>query len=287
MENSKPDLFQYLDYRAFLKEHFLYLKARNPAFSQRRFSRGISPSFAESGHLTAILKGRKNLTQDLRIKLAHQLGFKDKEFDYFNLLVQYNQAGPSEKHLFFQHLAKFKDSAVRILSEGEAKFYSQWYYSVVWNYFGIHQNQRNAAEIAKQITPPITPAQVEEAIRLLLELRLIVRTANGYAVAHDRHLDTPQEYSPTEREVWGMLLKRWHGQFLEMAPRMLSQVQPEHRCYDTLVFTVSPARFEKVKERVQDFLDEMRELLNNDKSEDRVCTLSLQLFPNTRIPSAA
>lgn len=287
MEKSSPDLFQYLDYRAFLKDHFQHLKRLNPAFSQRQFSRGISPSFSESGHLTAIIKGRKNLTQDLRVKLARQLGLKDKEFDYFNLLVQYNQAGPEEKHLFFQQLAKFKESAVRLLSEGECKFYSEWHYSVIWNYFGIHRNQRNPAEIAKQITPAITPAQVEDAIRLLLELKLIVKTANGYSVSQDRHLDTPQQYSPAEREVWGMMLKRWHGQFLEMAPRMLEQTQPDQRCYDTLVFTVSPARFEKVKERVQDFLDEMRELFNNDKGEDRVCTLSLQLFPNSRVQNAA
>ncbi len=283
MEKTQPDVFQYMDYRMFLKEHFAYLKALDPAFSQRKFSRRISASFAESGHLTAIVKGRKNLTQDLRVKLAHELGFRDKAFDYFNLLVQYNQASPEEKHHFFQQLAKFKESAVRILSEGECKVYSQWHYCVVWNLFSIHTGQRNPAEIAKLVTPSITPSQVEDAIRLLLELKLIVKTANGYAVNQDRHLDTPKQYSPAEREVWGMVLKQWHGQFMEMAPRMLQQVGPDQRCYDTLVFSVSQARFAKVKERVQDFLDEMRELLNNDRGEDRVCTLSVQLFPNTRV----
>jgi uncharacterized protein (TIGR02147 family) len=275
-----------MDYRMFLKEHFAYLKALDPAFSQRKFSRNISETFAESGHLTAIIKGRKNLTQDLRMKLAHEIGFRDKAFDYFNILVQYNQANPEEKHLFFQQLAKFKESAVRILSEGECKLYSQWYYCVVWNLFGIHTNQRNPAEIAKLITPPITTSQAEEAIRHLLELKLIVKTANGYAVNKDRHLDTPKQYNSAEKEIWGMTLKQWHGQFMEMAPRMLQQESPERRCYDTLVFTVSPSRFVKVKERVQDFLDEMRELLNNDRDEDRVCTLSVQLFPNTREKSA-
>lgn len=273
-----------MDYRLFLHDLFLHMKEADPQFTQRKFSRRISASFAESGHLSAILKGRRNLTQDLRVRLAHELGLKEKESAYFNLLVQYNQAKAEEKRHFFKQLSNVKGStAVRLLSEGEWKFYSQWYFSVVWNYFGIHHNQRNPAEIARQIVPPITAAQVEEAIRLLLSLKLIVRTANGYAVSRDRHLSTPEKYTPAQQEVWGMVLKQWHGQFMEMAPRMLEQVRPDHRWYDTRVFTVSPARFEKVKERVRDFLDEMRELIESDQDEDRICTLCLQLFPNSRI----
>src|SRR5262249_32035516 len=67
----KP-VYDYMDYRCFLKERFSSLKARNPLFSYRSFSRLAGTK--SSGFLKLIIDGRRNLGDDGIMMVAR--GFK-------------------------------------------------------------------------------------------------------------------------------------------------------------------------------------------------------------------
>lgn len=69
-----------------------------------------------------------------------------------------------------------------------------------------------------------------------------------------------------------------------MSMELLEKTPPELRQYNALMFTVSPGGFATVKERVRSFLEELREILDRDQNEDRIYSLTLQLFPNSRLP---
>src|SRR5690606_30310888 len=123
-----------------------------------------------------------NLSQNLRLRFGRAMGLAHQEMDYFELLVQFNQSKSEEERVHYhKRLAGFQGSRARILGETQRRFYTRWYYSVVWHYFGLHHNQNSPAHIAKKILPPLEPHQVEEAIAVLLELNLIRKLANGYA----------------------------------------------------------------------------------------------------------
>ena len=276
---SGPQILQYLDYRDFIRDHCAHRRETDPGFSQRNFAREAGLPLSSSSLLPAILKGRRSLSQSLRIKFGKALGLSEREFRYFDLLVQFNQAkGMTEKNHFFAQLAKFRSSRAHIVGETQYRFFSRWYYSAVWNYFGIDQKQRNPAAIAARILPAITPTQAEESIRLLLDLGLIKKTASGYMVT-DKHLYT-------EKDVQALAARQHIQELTGMAMQVFETVPAQRRQYNALMFSISEDGFKAVKDRIRSFQEELREIIDRDGKEDRIYTLTMQLFPNSRVEEA-
>lgn len=270
-----PRILQYLDYRDFIRDHCDCRKSVDPGFSQRAFAREAELPPSCSSLLPSVIKGRRNLSANLRIKFAKALGLSERDFRYFDLLVQFNQAkGMIEKNHFFSLLTKFRSSRARIVGEGQYRYYSKWYYSAVWTYFGIDQKQRHPAVIASRIFPSMTVAQVEESIRLLLSLGLIQKTASGYATT-DKHLYT-------EKDIHAIATRQHLHELTETAMQALETVPPDRRQYNALMFSVSEAGFQAVKDRIRSFQEELREIVDSDSREDRIYTLTMQLFPNSQ-----
>src|SRR5690606_18848803 len=71
-----------------------------------------------------------------------------------------------------------------------------------------------------------------------------------------------------------------------MSMELLEKTPADLRQYNALMFTVSPRGFTTVKERIRSFLEELREILDRDRDEDRIYSLTLQLFPNSRLPAS-
>jgi uncharacterized protein (TIGR02147 family) len=276
-EKNRPQAFQFLDYRAFLNSYCQWRRDSDPDFSQRTFAKeaGLPPS--SSSLLPAVLKGRRNLSQNLRVKFSGALGLPEREGRYFDLLVQFNQAkGMTEKNFFFAQLSKFRASRAQVLQDPQFDFFSHWYYSAVRNYFGMETRERNPAVIAAKLFPAVSATQVEDAIEVLLKLGLIKKTANGYTIT-EKHISTPQDVRAT-------VAREHMRELTRMSLEVLDKTPPEARQYNALMFTVSPQGFTAVKERIRSFLEELREILDRDQAEDRIYTLTLQLFPNSRHP---
>ncbi|MEO7423793.1 MAG: TIGR02147 family protein [Fibrobacteria bacterium] len=272
-----PQILQYLDYRDFLRDFYAHRKIVDKDFSQRHFARDAGLPATCSSLLPAIIKGRRQLSQNLRVKFGKALKLADRDNRYFDLLVQFNQAkSMTEKNTFFAQLAKFRSSRAQIVGETQYRFFSKWYYSAVWNYFGIDQKQRHPGVIAANILPPITPTQAEEAVKLLLELGLIKKTASGYAVA-ERHIYT-------EKNVQAMAARQHIQELGGMAMAVFPTLPAEQRQYNALMFSISQDGFQAIKDRIRSFQEELREIIDRDSKEDRVYTLTMQLFPNSKVP---
>lgn len=208
--------------------------------------------------------------------MARALQLKDKEAQYFEFLVQFNQAkSADEKNHYFQRLSRFQNSKAKIIGENQYRFFSRWYYPVIWNFFGMNQKEKNPAEIAKQLFPPVTFAQVEDAIGLLLDLKLIKKMANGYAVT-ENHLTT-------DKVFLGMIAKQYNRHFIDMASSLLEIVPKEHRQYNTLVVTLSPDGFSTLKERMRNFQREIQDIVDRDQGADRIFAFCMQLFPTMKL----
>jgi uncharacterized protein (TIGR02147 family) len=272
---GRPDLLSYLNYRAFLRDYFEYERARNPRLSLRALDARIVPALASSGLLSGVLNGKKNLGHDLRVKFAAGLKLKSREAQFFELLVLFNQTKDmKEKATYLGQLSRFRQSKARTFGEGQHLFFTRWYYAVIWNYFGINQKQKNPAAIAKAIHPLLTEAQVSEAIELLLRLGLIKKLSNGYAVT-EHHLKTEPEFR-------GMEAMQYNQQFLELAVQALFSVEPERRLFNTMVFSISRATVDKLREKILSFQEEAQETINQDPGSECIYTLGFQLYPNLK-----
>ncbi len=272
---SLPRILHYLDYRDFIRDHCAWRKKLEPDFSQRVFAREADLPPSCSSLLPGVVNGRRNLSANLRIKFAKALGLSERDYRFFDLLVQFNQAkGMIEKNHFFSQLSRFRNSRARVVGEEQYRYYTKWHHSAVWTYFTYEQKQRHPGIIGARLFPAATPAQVEESIQLLLTLGLIKKTASGYAVT-DKHLTT-------EKDLKAMATRQHLHDLTGLAMGALDTVPPENRQFSALMFSVSEVGFQSLKERLAAFHEELREIVDKDSGEDRIYTLAMQLFPNSQ-----
>lgn len=272
-----PQLLDFLDYREFLNTWVHHRKKIKQGFSLRSLS--LRLGLSSTSFLSAVIKGKKNLSDDLRHRLLTVLCLDENEQEYFHLLVQFNQAkGMEHQNVLFQQLQRFRGSRAHLLSQGQYRLYHQWYYVAVWNYIGLYPQQIHPGQIAASLQPRVTPEQVQEAIQVLMELGLIRRIANGYEIC--------QTHLTTQSDVSSLAARNHTQELLSIAKELMDQVKPQDRQYNTLMFQVSPQGLQTVKKRVRQFQEELRDILDHDQGEDRIYTLVMALFPHSVLSSS-
>ena len=81
-----PDVFEYLDYRKYLKDFVEFARA-NRRYSVRRFAQQVG--FKSSGFLNMVISGRRNLTGGSAKKVATGFHLNIRESDFFFSLIQF------------------------------------------------------------------------------------------------------------------------------------------------------------------------------------------------------
>ncbi len=275
MESPRPNVIEYLDFRAYLLDFCTHQKKANPSFSLRTFSARIAPTLSDASLISAVLKGRRQISAALRPKVAKALGLKRLETGYFDLLVQFNQSKSlEEKNNLFLDLAKFRNSRAKIVGESQYKYYSKWHHAVIWSYIGMQKKRVDPARITKEVYPALTLPQVEESIKLLLDLKLIKKIANGYAVT-DNHITT-------EKEFRGLVARKFNQELIGLSLDAVDRVPAPLRQYNTMIASVSEEGFKNIRERMSSFNEELKDLVDKDKQTDRVYIVCMQLWPATK-----
>jgi uncharacterized protein (TIGR02147 family) len=274
---SAPAVTAYLDFRSYLKDWFRYRREIQPAYSMRSFARNPALGISSTSFMTNLMKGERNLTQRQRLAFIKALKLEGPEAEYFDFLVQFNQAKTlDEKNYFFSHLSRHRGSRAKMLLEGQYEFFAEWHHSVIWNYLGLKGSEATPSRIARHLAEDLPPEKIQASLDLLLGMGLVKRTANGYDVA-ERHL-------MTDKTVLGQVAKDYHRAFLRLAAGALDRYPPEKRQFKVLAFSVSDKGFAAVKQRIEAFLQEVREIVDRDEEVNQVNVLNIQLFPGARIP---
>src|SRR3989338_9919808 len=92
---KKPNIFEYDNYRSFLKDLYALLKQEKSAFSFRFFSR--QAGFRSPNFLKLVMEGKRNLSPESIEKFAKGLKLNKNEADFFRRLVLLNQATTDRK----------------------------------------------------------------------------------------------------------------------------------------------------------------------------------------------
>jgi uncharacterized protein (TIGR02147 family) len=232
MNAAPPVVTDYLDFRSYLKEWFRYRKEIQPGYSMRNFAANPALAISSTSYMTNLLKGTRNLTQRQRLQFIAALKLTDTAAEYFDFLVQFNQAKTiEEKNYFFSHLAKYRGSQAKILLEKQHVFFSKWHHSVIYNYLSLGKAEASPVRIAKHLAEEISASEIQESLALLLSMGLIKKTANGYSVT-DRHL-------ASQRVFKGQVAKDYHREFMRLASAALDKYGPERRQFNVLAFSIS------------------------------------------------
>ena len=272
------NLFEYLDYRAFLMDFIAAKKKENSYFSERMIAFRLD---CNPGFFNRVLKAKRNLSPHYVLKLGAFLKFNAQQRHYFELLVNYNQATKQiEKDHYFRQLDIFRSSKVKQTIAAQHALYSEWFYVVLRELISIlpckDTSEETSRKLSKYFEPRVPIEQLRQALATLDELGLLSRKANGAFTVKERFItsgmDIPQ-----------VIINRVLIQFMDLARMSVDKFPRSQRSLSTLTVSVSQKGYERIRDKIDQFRREILSMVNEeDEDIDRVYHLNLHLFPVTR-----
>jgi uncharacterized protein (TIGR02147 family) len=268
----RVEVFDYLDYREFLRDAYDDLKARQRGFSYRAFSRRAgmsSPNF-----LKLVIDGKRNLTPDSTEKFAVALGLGARETAFFRELVGFAQATTAaQKNAHYERIGTFhRHSAVRRLERDTFAYLSRWYYPAIRELVTCSDFREDPAWISAQLRPEVAPARVREAIDVLLDLGMLERDEAGRLRQGDPLLSTGPE-------VRSLAVGNFHRQMMERAADSIELIDREQREISGVTVALSRASFDMLKQKIQALRAELLEYSAAETAPTRVVQFNFQAFP--------
>jgi uncharacterized protein (TIGR02147 family) len=180
MDNPVSDrLFEYDNYRFFLRDFFCEQKRLRTAFSHRFFARRAG--FASCSFCAHVIEGKRNLTHDSLRRMMKGLNLTGRSASYFETLVFYNQAKtPEDRERYFKQLERLRKGAQFYrVNQQQYAYYDEWYYPVIRE-LAVHADWNgDYARLGELVRPSLPPEKARKAVETLVSVGLLRRNADG------------------------------------------------------------------------------------------------------------
>lgn len=273
-------IYDYLDYRGFLKDRFLEAKTRNPLFSYQAFSRMAGAK--STSFLKLVIDGKRNISDDGISMVTKGFRLSEPERKYFECLVKFNQATVhEEKDRHFRELSKHKQFlAAKPMAAAQYRLLSHWYYVAILELVRLPSDgPKNVAWLQSRLRPEVEAKEIKAAVAELIRLELL--SENG-PLGFARN----ETMLATEDSVRSLSAVNFHVQMSGLAAKAVAEQKAREREFTTLTVVTSEKSFQKAKEEIRKFRDHLHSILEqegqdcpgSEGSRNFVSHLNLQLF---------
>lgn len=268
-------VFEYLDYREYLRAYYEHKKDHQYGFSYRSFSR--QAGLGSPNYLKLVAEGERNLTPEMAERFAAACGLAGDEAAYFKDLVAFNQARTSaERDRAHERLGRFAEyRQMQKLDAAQAAYHGRWYLPAIRELVAHADFDEDPQWIAGVLMPPITPAEAEEAVATLLEMGLLGRGEDGRLRQTDPLVTTGE--GPLPKHV-----ARYHRAMLERASEAIDMFPRDQRQVASVTLCVSEDDLQEILERAQSFRHELLQRFPTSATPTRLVQVGLQVFPLSR-----
>jgi uncharacterized protein (TIGR02147 family) len=271
---TMKSVFEYLDYRDFLKDFYEEKKSEHSFFSYRLFGSKVG---LDASYLAKVLIGQRHISNGSIGKITAFCGLREREADFFETLVHFVKArSHKESKLLFEKLLSQKSVGAKTLLPHQYAFYQKWYHSALRSILEFYDFRGDYRALAQQLSPPISAREAKESVRLLEKLGLIKKDETGRYRMTDAAITTgPQWHS--------LAIQAFQEETIRLSAESLARHPKNHRDVSTVTMNISAQNFEEIRERINEFRSSIIKFVNEQSSPDRVVQLNIQLFPLTQI----
>jgi uncharacterized protein (TIGR02147 family) len=265
------DVFDYLDFRAFLRDVYLDGKKQS-RLSYRGFSRRVGSK--SPNYVKRVIDGERNLSDEMASRFAKALKLDTEASSYFVDLVRFNQARTTtQRNEYYARLTGSRRyRKTQKLDLMQAAYHSTWYLPAIREMVAQRDFNGDPAWVAKKLLPAVSKAEASQALETLLDLGLIVRDKHG-------HWHQGEALLSTGPETRGLHITNYHRTMLERAAESIDLVSPADRDISSLTLCLGEDGLRRVKERIQRFRRELLELSTLEEDPVQVVQVGFQLFP--------
>jgi uncharacterized protein (TIGR02147 family) len=267
-------IFDYLDYREYLKDHYETNKARNSFFSFRYIS---AKSGLDSSFYVKVLQKQIHLSIKSLPPLIDFLNLSKKESDYFALLVRFNRAhNKDEMKLYFEKIIEFRELRTQTLDAEKYRYFSKWHHVAIRELLNYYRFDGDYKTLAAKLNPPISEATARKAVLLLVKLGLVKKNDHGFFELTDQFITTGESWN-------SIAIENFQREMLRLAEESINTIPKQDRETSTVTVSVSRTCFAAMKERLREFRKELMEMARIERDPDGVFQINFQIFPLTSI----
>lgn len=263
-------LFEYDNFRVFLKDYFEEEKRLRPAFSQRWFAQ--KAGFKSTGFCSLIVSGARKLGDTSIPRLVEATGLVGVPAEFLDALIRYNQAGTLEgREAWFALLKRLRMEGGRaVISSRQFPFWERWYHVAIRE-LAVHSDWKgDYSRLAGLVRPKITSDEAKESVRRLEEVGLLVCRPDG--AWEQAHPVVSGEGTPPA------LLREFKREMTLRALEAMDSLPPSKRHFSTSTFSVSLQTYRILCERIDRLRSEILQIAT-DEAPEIVLQANFQVFP--------
>jgi uncharacterized protein (TIGR02147 family) len=269
-----PSIYNYLNYREFLRDYFVEQKQLQKQLTHRVILKKMG--ITSTGFLSNVISGKKNLNEEMSGSLGKILNLAGRERRYLKNMVEYTQARSlEEKKKYLDRVLAMRKTSLAPMSEEQFSIFSQWYYVYIRDMLCFIDFNGDYEALSRRLDPPIKPEEAEQAVRDLERLGFISKDNDGFYRPRENLVTTGDEAHSVQLAAFQLTT-------MDMAKRSLEKHPADERDISFVSLTLSPEGFAQVKSEVQMFRKKLLLLAQQEEKPGRVYQCNMQLFPVTK-----
>jgi uncharacterized protein (TIGR02147 family) len=272
-----PNIFEYTDYRRFVRDYYKKKKSDDRKFSYQVFA--VKAGFRSKSSVANIACCNYALTKNKVHDLAKAMALNVKETEYFESMVGFCDAKTtSEREFHFNRMRRlFAKSDIARLKENQFEYYSKWYNCAIRELITKKEYHGDHKKLAKALNPPITAIQAKKAVKLLLDLGMIEKNRSGGYRQKDKVFTTGDE-------VRSLGLRKFHMKNLDLAAGAIERQPLALRDVSSVTMGISSKGYARVKREISLFRKNVLKIVAGDDPVECVYQMGVQLFPISKPP---
>ena len=274
MSIALEHLFDYDDFRKFMQDYFEEQKKMRSVFSHRFFA--AKAGFSSSSYCLNVIRGRFNLTPKSIEKISKAMDFEPLQKEYFEALVQYNQAQQVDERdqAWKQILQIRKQIEFTHITTREQAYFSKWYYPVIRELAADSQWHGDYRILARSLTPQITTEDARDAVKNLLEWGLLRKLDDGRYVQTSQMLDAA--------EIPPIALRQIRREYIQHAIGAVESMPKDERFAAFTTLAMSESSYNYAVEVLEEARKKIIARASNDTNVERVYEMMLVAFPMSK-----
>lgn len=267
-------VIEYQNYHQYILDYYTEKKCSS-ALTWREFAKRAG--FASGSYLKLVSDGKAKLVEEGAQKTALAMGLQGFEYDYFMLLVQYENAkNDQKKKKCFEEIQELSSAhKVKLLGSESYAYYESWLHSVVRELAPAMPGAK-PLEMAKTIRIPVTAAEISDSLHFLVKNNFLKIDENGNYHQTDKLLTTGR-LGFVSVPVHSLIRKM--GEF---ALQAFDDLPISERHFNGLTMGMTEKSYNQVIEALKECRKKIFAIVSGEEDVEKICRLNMQLFPLTK-----
>lgn len=262
-------IFQYDDYRDFLRDLLKHKQQKNTQYSLRAFAQYLD---LPASTLSDVLRDKRPLTLEAAEKILPGLKLSQSETRYFRMLVELQTVPPTS----FRY-RELKEQVTSISAQAHRTHLDKQQIESLtqcWLFTLIELAGIEGVTLDKSMAAKVTSLSEEQVCQLLNSL-----VEAGQLLQLD---DSTYRKNGTgvmaSSESININLRQFHMEMMDRAKRSLIEQMPRERFVGSETFSFDSTQIPEANEIIEEFFSKMITLANRSKQKDSVYHLGVQMF---------